>query len=260
MLALRLAVIAITGGLVQVPAEAQCTRLIMSAHPDYPPYQWKEEDRIVGASVDVVGRILDELGVTWRAEFVGPWKRVLKSAESGQIDLVLSLRDTPERREYLAFSTAPSFPNPTAVFVAADRKFDYRGWDDLRGRRGGIAAGDKFGVDFDRYAGQYLHLEETDTPLTNFHKLLGGRLDYVLTGLYTGRAQLAGVGLEQRIVALQPVVNVSNIHLGFALNSPCRALLPKIDARLREYAHNGTAEAALERNLARWKAQAGGAR
>ncbi|MBL8473033.1 MAG: transporter substrate-binding domain-containing protein [Rhodocyclaceae bacterium] len=260
LVALRLAAVAIAGGLAAAPVGAQCTQLVMSAHPDYPPYQWKEEDRIVGASVDIAGRILDELGVKWQADSVGPWKRVLKSAENGQIDMILSLRDTPERRNFLQFTGAPSFPNPTAVFMAAARRFDYHGWPDLRQRRGGIAAGDKFGEEFDRYAAQNLSLEETDTPVANFHKLAAGRLDFVLTGLYTGRAQLAALRLEAQIVALQPVVNSSQVHLGFALTSACRALIPKIDARLREFARDGTSEAALERNLVRWKARSASVR
>ena len=74
--------------LAMAPAGAQCTRVILSANPDYPPYHWAEGDRIVGASVALTGRILDELGVSWEARFVGPWPRVLKSAEFGEIDLV----------------------------------------------------------------------------------------------------------------------------------------------------------------------------
>ena len=33
------------------PARAQCTKLVFSANPDYPPYHWAEGERIVGASV-----------------------------------------------------------------------------------------------------------------------------------------------------------------------------------------------------------------
>ena len=109
------------------PAWAQCTRVVFSANPDYPPYHWAEGDRIVGASVALTGRILDELGVAWQARFVGPWPRVLKSAEFGEIDLVVSLKPTPEREAYLEFTRNPSFPNPMAVFVARARPLRFLG-------------------------------------------------------------------------------------------------------------------------------------
>ena len=99
-------------------AQAQCTRVVFSANPDYAPYHWAEGERIVGASVALTGRILDELGVAWEARHVGPWPRVLKSAEHGQIDLIVGLKPTPEREVYLQFTRSPAFPNPMAVFAA----------------------------------------------------------------------------------------------------------------------------------------------
>ena len=169
---------------VPAPVEAvQCTRVVFSANPDYPPYHWAEGGRIVGASVALTGRILDKLGVRWEARFVGPWPRVLKSAEHGEIDLVVSLKPTPERETYLEFTRSPSFTNPMAVFTARARPLKFDGPQDLVGRRGGRTAGDRFGDSFDRFAEQSLTLEDADSLDVNFGKLLAGRIDYVVTGL-----------------------------------------------------------------------------
>ena len=167
------------------PAAAQCTRVVFSANPDYPPYHWAEGERIVGASVALTGRILDELGVRWEARFVGPWPRVLKSAEFGEIDLVVSLKPTPEREAYLQFTRAPSFPNPMAVFALRGRPLKFDTPVDLVGKRGGRTAGDRFGDEFDRFAQKQLTLEDADSLEINFNKLVAGRIDYVVTGLYT---------------------------------------------------------------------------
>ena len=84
--------------LISASAAAQCTRVVFSANPDYPPYHWAEGDRIVGASVALTGRILDELGVQWEAKFVGPWPRVLKSAagKNGAISRSFTAYDYPK--------------------------------------------------------------------------------------------------------------------------------------------------------------------
>lgn len=238
------------------PAAAQCTRVVFSANPDYPPYHWAEGDRIVGASVALTGRILDELGVRWETRFVGPWPRVLKSAEFGEIDLVVSLKPTPEREVYLEFTRSPSFPNPMAVFAAHARPLKFDAPQDLVGKRGGRSAGDRFGDAFDRFAEKHLTLEDTDSLDVNFNKLAAGRIDYVVTGLYTGRAHLLRAGLSERIAALPHPVNEGFIHHGFSRRSPCASLAAAVDARLAAAQRSGLAARLLEEALQQWQLSA----
>ncbi|MBQ0960674.1 transporter substrate-binding domain-containing protein [Ideonella sp. 4Y11] len=232
---------------------AECPRLVLSANPDYPPYHWAEGDRIVGASIALTGRILDELGVPWEARHVGPWPRVLKSAEFGQIDLIVSLKPTPEREAYLAFTRSPAFPNPMAVFTTKARPLKFETPQDLVGKRGGRTAGDRFGDAFDRAAQTLLTLEDVDSLAVNFQKLAAGRVDYVVTGLYTGRAQLAQMGLTDRIAPLPTPVNQGTIHHGFSRRSPCIALLGQVDARLAEANRRGLPTRLLEEALLQWR-------
>lgn len=227
--------------------------MVFSAHPDYPPYHWAEGDKLVGASVTLTGRILDELGVRWEARFVGPWPRVLKSAEYGEIDLVVSLKRTPEREAYLAFTSAPSFPNPMAVFVARARPLRFDSPEDLVGKRGGRSAGDRFGDVFDRFAEQRLTLEDADSLAINFAKLGAGRIDYVVTGLYTGRAQLLRSGLADRITALPRPVNEGEVRNGFSRRSGCAALLAAMDAKLVAAQRSGLSAQLIEEALQQWQ-------
>ncbi|CAD5370573.1 Amino acid ABC transporter substrate-binding protein (PAAT family) [Rubrivivax sp. A210] len=234
------------------PVAGQCTRVVFSAHPDYPPYHWAEGERLAGASVALAGRILDELGVRWEARFVGPWPRVLKSAEYGEIDLVVSLKPTPERQAFLEFTASPSFQNPMAVFAARDRPLKFQALEDLVGKRGGRSAGDRFGDEFDRYARQHLSLEDADNLDINFSKLLAGRIDYVVTGLYTGRAHLLRQGLAERIAPLARPLNEGTVHFAFSRRSPCLAMLAAVDARLVAAQRSGLAARLLEESLQQW--------
>ncbi|MGY0193888.1 substrate-binding periplasmic protein [Leptothrix sp. BB-4] len=246
---------------VRATTAAPCTRVVFSANPDYPPYHWAEGDRIVGASVALTGRILDELGVAWEARHVGPWPRVLKSAEHGQIDLIVSLKPTPEREAYLVFTRAPAFPNPMAVFAAKARPVRFDSPQDLVGKRGGRTAGDRFGDVFDRYAEQSLTLEDADSLNVNFQKLVAGRIDYVVTGLYTGRAQLLRLGLADKVVPLPRPVNEGDVHHGFSRLSPCAALIDAVNTRLAAARKDGLQNRLLEEALQQWqRSQKGGPR
>jgi polar amino acid transport system substrate-binding protein len=238
---------------LSVPALAQCSRVVFSANPDYPPYHWAEGDRIVGASVALTGRILDELGVPWEARYVGPWPRVLKSAEYGEIDLVVSLKPTPEREVYLDFTRSPAFPNPMALFVARARPLKFGALQDLVGKRGGRTAGDRFGEAFDRFAEKSLTLEDADSLDLNFNKLVAGRIDYLVTGLYTGRAHLLRTGLAERITPLPHLVNEGFIHHGFSRRSPCASLAAAVDAGLAKAQRSGLAARLLEDALQQWQ-------
>lgn len=239
--------------LCPAPAAARCSRVVFSANPDYPPYHWAEGDRIVGASVVLTGRILDQLGVAWEARHVGPWPRVLKSAEHGQIDLVLSLKPTPEREAYLVFTPAPAFPNPMAVFTTKARPLHFEQPQDLAGKLGGRTAGDRFGDAFDKLAAQALTLEDADSLGVNFQKLAAGRIDYVVTGLYTGRAQLLQMGLAERIAPLRRLVNEGSIHHGFSRRSACVALLDAVNAGLVAARREGLEQRLLEDALQQWQ-------
>lgn len=235
------------------PAAAQCTRVVFSANPEYPPYHWADGDRLLGASVVLTGRILDEMGVRWEARFVGPWPRVLKSAEHGEIDLIVSLKPTPEREAFLEFTRSPAFPNPMAVFAARSRPLKFDAPEDLIGKRGGRTAGDRFGDAFDRFAEKRLTLEDADGLDVNFNKLAAGRIDYVVTGLYTGRANLLRNGLADRIAPLPHPVNEGFIHHGFSRRSPCASLLAAVDARLQAAQRSGLAARLLEEALQQWQ-------
>lgn len=230
-----------------------CKRVVFSANPDYPPYHWAEGERIVGASVALTGQILDRLGVPWEARFLGPWPRVLKSAEYGQIDLIVSLKVTPERMAYLAFTQSPAFPNPMAVFTTRARPLRFDAPKDLVGKRGGRTAGDRFGDAFDRFAEASLTLEDADSLGVNFQKLAAGRIDYVVTGLYTGRAHLLRAGLADRIAPLPQAVNEGFIHHGFSRRSPCLALLDAMDAELAAARRSGLTARLLEDALKQWQ-------
>jgi len=235
---------------------AECTRVVFSANPNYPPFHWSDHGKLYGASIELTERIFKELGVAAEARYLGPWNRVLRAAQAGEIDLVTALKITPERETFLAFTRARFSANPMAVFVPAGRRFSYQGWNDLVGRVGLVARGDRFGEGFDEFVNSKLDVIASHSMEDGFANLARLRADYFVTSYFSGQAYLAGKGLDATLVALSPMVNQGSVHHGFAQNSPCRALVEQVSEKLKAYEADGTTERLLATYLERWRASA----
>ncbi|MFC4161031.1 substrate-binding periplasmic protein [Chitinimonas lacunae] len=234
-------------------ADEGCRKLVYSANPNYPPFHWSDNGRLLGATVEITERILTELRIPGEARYVGPWNRVLKAAELGEIDLVLALRRTPDREKFLQFGEAPFSANPSAIFVRRDRRIAYRRWEDLQPYRGGASLGDRFGEGFDEFMRHHLTIVPAYNLDRGFHDLDRGLTDYFVTGYQAGMAYVLGKNMEKRLMALQPMVSQGEIHFGFSRHSPCRVLAARFDEKLRQYEREGRTEAILEKYLERWR-------
>jgi polar amino acid transport system substrate-binding protein len=236
------------GMLLTCGVHAACTSLSYATNPGYPPYDWSpDQQHYQGASIDLLRQILPP-GVT-AIPVVYPWKRAQQMAKEGRIDLLLSLRRTPEREQYLLFTTHRAFPNPIAVFVRRGHLLRLDNWQQLIPMQGGVSRGDTFGGGFDDFLKEKLTVEEAATMAENFEKLRRGRIDYFVTSQYAGNFYLLQTGLSHEIVALPPHISDESIHMGFSRNSPCQALEPYLSSRLRELDREGRLETLLVKYL-----------
>lgn len=225
--------------------------LTYSTNPFYPPYDWGlGEDRFDGASIELLSLVLPP-GIT-AVPVREPWKRAIALAADGEIDLLLSLRITPERAESLAFTTHRAFPNPIAVFVRKNSPIKVDKWSALKPYVGGVSLGDTFGGGFDDYWKTQLNVETAPSLVENFEKLRLARIDYFVSGYYMGLSYLAAAGLSGDIVALRPFISDQDIHFAFSKKSPWLRLLPTVSAALAELDSEGVLEALLNKHLTRF--------
>lgn len=222
-----------------------------STNPGYPPYHWAvSASAFDGASIELL-ELIRPAGVTFKA-LVYPWKRALALAADGQIDMLLSLRKTPEREEFLNFVPHRAFANPIAVFVREDRRFRFGNWNTLQGRQGGYSAGDTFGGGFDEYWRLNLTMEGAPSMENNFRKLLLGRIDYFVTGYYTGMTYVQSHPDAGVISALQPMISDQPIHFAFSKKSAHLGLMAEINRKLEELDRKGVPDALLKKHLERF--------
>jgi len=181
---------------------------------------------------------------------MGPLERVLEGARSGEVDMVSSLKDTPERREYLSFTKVALFNNPIAVFVARNRSFAYGNWNDLIGKKGGVALGNRFGSGFDDFMKKNLSIEFEKKTYMNFKKLELNRIDYLITGYYSGLGFLTQSGQRDKFIALKPFLTESDNLIAMSKNSACLKYLPALDSQLEIMRRQGELKATLDKGMA----------
>ncbi len=249
-----LKLVALLMALAAPMAHAECSRLVVSADPAYPPLQWYDGKTLQGASIEIAKRVLDELQIPYEIRFVGPFPRVIKMAERGEIDMIATLKKTPEREAFLLFPKTSALANPIVIFQARGHLFEFHDRNDLIGRQGGITRGNQFGDGLDEFISSKLRVEEANSPESNFDKLALGRIDYFATGLYTGLALLMKRGDEKNFLPKSPYLTDTPNYLVLTRQGRCADKLAQVDAKMAELKKNGIFDLLISNSLARWKA------
>jgi len=233
---------------------AACRKVIVSADPEFPPYAWYDGKTLRGASVDVVLAVLRAMRLPYELRYSGPFLRLLRSAQEGEVDIITELKRTPEREAFLVFSQTSIFFNPSSVFVrAGSPPKDFHGRESLRGLRGGVTRGTRFGDGLDEYVRESLRVEEGPGIRENFLKLKAGRIDYFLSPHYPAEDFLVTSGEEADFTVLKPFVAVAPVFVGWSRRSPCLSRLAEFDAQLRRYVAAMDAPRVIESSFADWR-------
>ena len=248
-----LCLLVLAGGFQSVGA-SECTEVNISAHPNYPPFHWREDDSdtLTGASISVTTEVLRSMGVPFRVSYEGPWKRVLKKVKSGEVDIVTALKNVEERREYMAFTSNPFYFNPVAVFLRANDSTEINSLSDLDNMVGSINLGDKHGEEIDRYIDGSDRIQEVLGLESNFVILDLGRTDFFISGLYTGRQFLDSHSLKSK-VKVAKVFKANWVHHGFSKKSKCLHLLERFDRKMGELYESGFIEQEMHRFESIWR-------
>ncbi|MCX5751769.1 MAG: transporter substrate-binding domain-containing protein [Candidatus Saganbacteria bacterium] len=240
--------IAITAFIVSINRETR-DYLLMSGHPEYPPFMWQEGDKIVGVGPEILSTACKELGIPFKNEFTGSWDQVFKEAQAGKLDAIVALFLTKERKAYLDYSVAYA-KDPVAVFVRKDKVFRYRNWNDLVGRRGTTTVGDSYGQDFDSFIEAKLKMSRLKTAEDNFKALEKGEADYFIYGMYAGLFELKKVGLENQITYLTPYVTTQDFYLAISKKSRYAKDIPAINAIVSRMVKEGKVAQLTDKYLA----------
>ncbi|WP_157678217.1 substrate-binding periplasmic protein [Oleiphilus messinensis] len=222
---------------------------------DYPPISWNNDGIMDGIAFDVMSEILAEKNIRIERVPPHPWKRILKSAGKGEIDIIVSIRETEERRGYLHFVPTALLSTAQNVFFLDNQSIKTR--EDLIGKMGGITLGVRFDGEFDVFAKRHLQFDEVALLQQNIRKLQSKRIDYFISPLLTTLHYMHNNRtLRQNdgpnITYLAHPLFTANEKVAISMKSDCSALADYIDKRLAEYHSQGIIDRVLEEQFIRW--------
>ncbi|MCG8313457.1 MAG: ABC transporter substrate-binding protein [Pseudomonadales bacterium] len=239
-----------------VPQALACGKgqAIVSGGTNYPPLTWREDGqgKLIGAAVDLSKKLFAEVSITATADEGGPWKRVLLRAKRGEVDMLLGVRKTPEREQYLHFLEPVLTPSVQSVFVREDTELKFSEWTDLSGKAGGIILGASFSTEFDAYADNSLYIEEARSYKQNFEKLSLGRIDYLLGPLMTVRLHLSKEGYNRKIINLKEPLIIIDEYLAIPKKSECSHYVGQFSERLNQLLEAGEMDTLIEHQFLNW--------
>ena len=208
------------------------------------PDQWSENSTFdptnqsnKGLGYILLQKIAERQQIPYKILADLPWQRVLKYAEDGQLDIIVSIYQNAQRENYLEFSE-PVFTNNVRIYVRKGKEFSFTSFADLKGKKGLIPTGGSYGDDFDNYA-ENLDLMGKTTIADLFVYLSRGAADYAIQNENRASSYISANNLNEELVALDaPLLSVP-ARLAYSRNSRCDNLLQKFKHEFNQMASSG---------------------
>ncbi|CAD5197901.1 substrate-binding periplasmic protein [Pseudomonas sp. FEN] len=241
-------------------ALGKCERLIVTGSPDAPPYLWRDPQdpaHLIGASADLLRQVAVELGLKVEVLYGGRRSEAQAEVRSGRMDLLLDAPLALDELDSLDYIHPALLQNDFLVWTRKDSPLVYNSVEDLHGHAGAVSEKARMTQSFSAFSQERLSLRRTPSLTPALHKLLLGEVEYVLAGRYAGMVTTQALGMANDIEAHPQPVDQPGLFLAVSHNSACNDpwLRGQLAKKMTELPASGLTEAALQRNLERWKAQ-----
>ncbi|WP_417823404.1 substrate-binding periplasmic protein [Thalassospira lucentensis] len=240
---------------VNADGSRDCTHLVASGNPDYPPYLWQSEDgaHLLGAAADMVERVGELAGVEIEVIHAGSWGRVQQTMRDGTIDLIAGAFLTVPRMDYMDYFY-PAFQGTRTVIWTRDNiDLKYQEWSDLIGLEGLTVIDNSFGQKFDAYATKNLNIREVPSLEQGLHMLALNRAEYLIYEEFPAKAVAARENVTD-IRSYSVPVTAENLYLTMSHKSECNTgkLRGKIAQALFKLVSDDVMAEMVEANITRW--------
>lgn len=241
-------------------AAGKCERLVVTGSPDAPPYLWQDPQnpkQLIGASADLLQQVAKDLGIKVELLYAGKRSQALDEVRSGRMDMLADAPLTFNELENLDYIYPPLLQNDYLVWTRKGSTLVYSEAKDLHGHAGALSEKSRITQAFGTFAEQNLTLTRTANLTQALQKLLLGEVEYVLAGRYSGMAAAQALGMTNDLLAFEQPIDRPGLFLAVSHNSACNDpwLRGQLAKKMTELPASGLAEAALQRNIERWKAQ-----
>lgn len=88
----------------------------------YPPYEFiNDKGQVSGIIIDYFNKLEKNIGHTFKKKYYSEWQKLISDIKTNDVDIVLEIQTTRERRDYLTF-TDPIFLNKHVIVTNANSK------------------------------------------------------------------------------------------------------------------------------------------
>lgn len=238
---------------VQGITAAECTKLRITGHPEYPPVGWRQGDHIAGAGVAAVTKIASDLGLSVDPVYAGSWADAQTAARNGLVDIIFGIYFNQNRATYLDYVRPAFMIDPVVVMVRKGEAFRFNTREDLVGKKGVTNEGESYGSDFDKFMNERLTVARAKGTGATFHELIEGKADYMIVGLYPGRAEARRLGIQDKVEALpQPLIS-ADMFIAFSKKSSCRGYLKAFGAKVADMVKGHSMQTMLLDATSEWE-------
>lgn len=114
--------------------------LRIGVNAEYPPFEYKENDEIVGFDIDVIDYIAKKAGFKYTLHHTSSFDGLIPALKAGKIDMIISsMTITPERAKQVDFSI-PYYEGKNLYIKRKDSK-NLNSKEDIKGKRVGAFIG-----------------------------------------------------------------------------------------------------------------------
>lgn len=228
---------AVAWSALQAPRTAHGAEVLKVATDVWLPYEDISNAEAPGFSTEVIGQVLQEMGVKTETR-ESPWARAVKDVFEGKRDALYTAFWTEERASYCLYPTEPLTREKWVFFIrSADaEKLVFTSYDELKDRRIGILRGASVTEEFWEFVKRHRNYEEVKTDEVNFKKLEKGRLDYVVTSYSNGVMLVKEMGLTGKIQPLpSPIIKEDDLFIIFSKKTVAPEFVERFSASLRQF-------------------------
>ncbi|BDW90685.1 substrate-binding periplasmic protein [Thalassospira tepidiphila] len=211
-----------SGSVSDADGQRDCSRLVASGNPDYPPYLWVAKDghTLQGAAADFIKRAGELAGVEVDVVYSGNWGRVQQHMRDGTIDMIAGAFLTLPRLEYMDYFYPAFQGTRTVIWTHDNLDLRYSQWSDLVGIDGLTVINNSFGQAFDTYARHNLTISEVPSLEQGLQMLSLGRAEYLIYEEFPGKAVAAHENITN-IRSYDTPVSTENLYLTMSHKSEC---------------------------------------
>lgn len=115
-----------------------CEKLIVSANASNAPISFNNNGNLTGIGIELFRRLIIDLKTPIEVTQPYPWRRALRISRQGGIDIIIGVRKTAKRQQFLDF-IEPAFTNTAhSIFFKKNKKGLINSKEDLKQLHGGL--------------------------------------------------------------------------------------------------------------------------